>query len=119
MRTVAALLALGVCGSALATSSVSFEAQGYLLDFVVGSDGGRPSIAGLSFAAPAGVAGVEISMRHLEVVTFDTQHKILLLRFTNPGDTKLPQNFSLTIRNDTGVLRIGGKSFAGRFSWGM
>lgn len=115
---VAAILALGACGSALATSSVSFEAQGYLLDFVVGSDS-RPTVAGLSFAGPGSVRGVEIPMRHLRIQTFDTTQKILLLRFTNPGDSRLPKDFTLTVRNDAGVLQIEGKAMAGRFSWGM
>jgi hypothetical protein len=115
---VAAAVVLGACGSALATSSVSFEAQGYLLDIVVGGDS-RPTVTGLSFATPGSGRGVEIPMRHLRIGAFDTQQKILLLRFTNPGDSKLPKDFSLAVRNDAGVLRIEGKSIAGRFSWGM
>jgi len=117
-KLIAVALVLGTFGSAFATSSVSFEAQGYLLDIVVGSDS-RPTVAGLSFAAPGSVRGVEIPMRHLRIEAFDTEQKMLLLRFTNPGDSKLPKDFALTVRNDAGVLQIEGKSIAGRFSWGI
>lgn len=58
-------------------------------------------------------------MRHLRIEAFDTEQKILLLRFKNPGDAKLPKDFALTVRNDAGVLQIEGKSIAGRFSWGI
>lgn len=115
---IAVALALGACGSALATSSVAFEAQGYLLDFVVGSDS-RPTVASLNFAMPGSVRGIDIPMRHLRIEAFDTKQKVLLLRFTNPGDSKLPKDFSLTVRSDAGVLQFEGKSIAGHFSWGM
>lgn len=114
---IAAALVLATFGSAFATSSVSFEAQGYLLDVVIGDDS-RPAVAGLSFAAPGSVRGVELPMRHVRIEAFDTAQKVLLLRFTNPGDSTLPQDFSLAVRNDAGVLRIDGKSIAGRFAWG-
>ena len=115
---IAAAFVVGAFGSAFATNAVSFEAQGYLLDFTVGDDS-QPTVAGLSFAAPGGVRAVEIPMRHLRIETFDTGQKVLLLRFTNPGDPKLPKDFSLAVRNDAGVLHIDGKSIAGRFAWGL
>ncbi|MGE0497519.1 MAG: hypothetical protein AB7I35_08160 [Ramlibacter sp.] len=114
---IAVVLALGAGMDAQATSSVSFEARGYLLDFVVGDDS-RPAIAGLSFAAPGSTRAVQIPLRHLKVESFDTRHKTVLLRFSNPGDAALPADFSLTVRGDAGVLRINGQSFTGRFSWG-
>jgi hypothetical protein len=114
---IAIVLALGACLGAHATSSVSFEAEGYLLDIVVGSNS-RPVVAGLSFAAPGSVRSTEIPLRHLKVDAFDEKQKILLLRFTNPGDPALPKDFSLAVRNDVGVLNIDGKSISGRFFWG-
>lgn len=115
---IALVFILGACASAHATSAVSFEAEGYLLDIVVGNDS-RSAVASLSFAAPGSVRSVEIPLRHLRIDAFDTEQKILLLRFTNPSDPALPKNFSLAVRNDVGVLKIEGKSISGRFSWGM
>ncbi|MGC1174825.1 hypothetical protein [Polaromonas sp.] len=115
---IAAVLVLGVCGSAHATSAVSFEAEGYLLDILVGNDS-RPAVAGLSFAAPGSVRSTEIPLRHLSIDAFDAGQKILLLRFMNPADPALPKDFVLAVRNDVGVLKIEGKSISGRFSWGM
>ncbi len=117
-HTIAAVVAIGACSSALATSSVSFEAQGYLVDIVVGYDA-RPVVAGLSIATPGSFRRVEIPMQNLKIEAFDTAQKVLLLRFTNPGDAKLPKSFSLTVRNDAGALQWEGKSITGRFSWGM
>ena len=114
----AAVLAIGACSSALATGAVSFEGQGYVLDVVVG-DSNRPVVAGLSIATPGSARDVVLPLQHLRIDAFDTKRKILLLRFTNPGDAKLPGDFSLAVRGDAGVLRIGGKSIAGRFAWGM
>jgi len=115
---VAVALVLLAFGNALATSSMSFEAQGYLVDIVVGGDR-RPTVAGLSFSAPGSQLTVEIPLRHVRTEAFDTNLRLLRLRFTNPGDAKLPKDFSLTVRNDAGVLRIEGKAFGGRFSWGQ
>jgi hypothetical protein len=117
-QLIAAAVAISACATALATSSVSFEAEGYLLDIVVGGDS-RPSIAGLSIAAPGSARGVVIPVHHLKVEAFDTTQKVLLLRFANPGDSQLPGDFFLTVRNDAGILQIQGKSLAGRFSWGL
>ena len=113
-----ASIAAGLCSSALATSSASFEAQGYLLDVVIGDDS-RPLVAGLSMATPGSAQSVQLPMRHIRVESFDAEKQILLLRFENPGDSTLPKDFFLTVRNDTAVLQIDGKSIAGRFSWGM
>jgi hypothetical protein len=118
LRLIAAVFTLGACASAYATTAVSFEAEGYLLDIVIGNDG-RPAVAGLSFAAPGSVRSIEIPLRHLKIDTFDAKQKILLLRFTNPGNPALPKDFSLAVKNDVGVLKIEGKSISGRFSWGM
>ena len=117
-RLLVATLAISACATALATSSISFEAEGYLLDMVVGGDS-RPSIAGLSIDIPGSDRSVVIPVRYLKVEAFDAAQKILLLRFTNPGDSQLPGDFFLSVRNDTGILQVQGRSIAGRFSWGL
>jgi len=118
LQVVIAAVAVSMCATALATSSVSFEAEGYLLDIVVGGDS-RPSIAGLSLAMPGSAHSVAIPVQHLKVEAFDTTQKILLLRFTNPGDSQLPGDFYLSVRNDAGILQVQGRSMTGRFSWGL
>jgi hypothetical protein len=115
---LAAAVAAGVCSGALATSSVAFEAQGYLLDIVVGGNG-KPAVASLSMATPGSARGIDIPLQYVKVDAFDTAQQVLLLRFTNPGDLKLPKDFSLTVRRDAGVMQIDGKRLAGQFSWGM
>jgi hypothetical protein len=115
---IAMVFTLATCASAHATSTVSFEAEGYILDIVIGNDS-RPAVAGLGFAAPGSVRSIEIPLRHLSIDAFDAKQKILLLRFTNPADPALPRDFSLAVRNDVGVLKIEGRPISGRFSWGM
>lgn len=117
-KLIALTFTLGTCAIACATTAISFEAEGYILDIVVGDDS-RPAVAGLSFAAPGSVRSIEIPLRHLSIDAFDANQKILLLRFTNPADPALPKNFSLAVKNDVGILKIEGKSISGRFSWGM
>lgn len=117
-KLIALAFTLGACAIACATTAISFEAEGYILDIVVGDDS-RPAVAGLSFAAPGSVRSVEIPLRHLSIDAFDAGQKILLLRFTNPADPALPKDFSLAVKNDVGVLKTEGKSISGRFSWGM
>jgi hypothetical protein len=107
-----------VVSSAHATSSLSFEAEGYLLDMVVGDDS-RPIVSGLNIAMPGSQQATSIPMRLVKIEIFDTRQKILLLGFQNPGDATLPEGFRLTVKNDAGTLRIGGKSLRGNFSWGM
>jgi len=113
-----AAVTVSVCSGALATSSVAFEAQGYLLDIVVGGNG-KPVVASLSIATPGSARGIDIPLEYIKVDAFDTAQQVFLLRFTNPGDVKLPKDFSLTVRRDAGVLQIDGKRLAGRFSWGI
>ena len=84
---------------------MSFEAQGYLVDIVVGGDR-RPTVVGLSFSAPGSQRTVEIPLRRVRTEAFDTNLRLLRLHFTNPGDQKLPKDFSLTVRNDAGVLAL-------------
>lgn len=114
----AAALAMMVCTSAHATGSLSFEAEGYLLDIVVGETS-SPIVSSVSIAGPGARQATSLPMRRVKVGIFDTRRKILLLTFRNPGDPMLPENFRLTVKNDVGTLRIGAKSLVGRFSWGM
>jgi len=104
--------------SVQATSSISFEGQGYLLDIVVG-DASQPIISSLSITKPGGKQSFSLPMQRVRVEIFDTKQRVLLLRFSNPGDGTLPESFLLTVKNDVGTLRIGGKPLVGSFTWGM
>lgn len=113
-----AAIAISASSSAQATSSLSFESQGYLLDIVVG-DASKPIISSLSLAEPGSRQITILPMQQVKVEIFDAKQKVLLLRFKNPGDTTLPESFLLTVKDDAGTLRIGEKSLVGSFSWGM
>lgn len=120
MRSLIAATAIAISAStsAHATSSLSFESQGYLLDIVVG-DASKPIISSMSLAKPGSRQIAILPMQQVKVEIFDTKQKVLLLRFKNPGDTALPESFLLTVKDDAGTLRIGEKSLVGSFSWGM
>jgi hypothetical protein len=114
----AAVMTILAATSAQATSSLSFEGQGYLVDIVVG-DASTPIIASLGVAQPASRQIVSLPMHLVRVEIFDSRQKVLLLRFSNRGDATLPESFLLTVKGDVGTLKIGGKPVAGRFDWGM
>lgn len=120
MRPLIAAAAMTIMASTSvqATSSISFEGQGYLLDIVVG-DASQPIISSLSITKPGGKQSFSLPMQRVRVEIFDTKQRVLLLRFSNPGDGTLPESFLLTVKNDVGTLRIGGKPLVGSFTWGM
>lgn len=103
--------------SAQATGSMSFEAKGYLLDMVVG-DASGPAIASISWARPGDQQATTLPMSQVVVEALDTRQGILLPRFRNPGDAKLPESFHLTGKDGVGTLRMGKTTLVGTFSWG-
>jgi hypothetical protein len=113
-----AVMALAVATSAQATSSLSFEAEGYLLDIVVG-DASGPVVSSLGIARPGSRTITSLPMHQVRVEVFDTRQRVLLLRFENPGNETLPESFLLTVKDGVGTLGIGGRALIGSFSWGM
>lgn len=113
---IAGALAAVACGSAIATSSLSFEASGHVLDFEIG-DTDRPVVAGVMVSKPGGKQPVMLRPPSLSVEVFDPKKKNLVVRFKNPGDPALPPGFSFTAHRQTGVLRTEGASFKGVFRW--
>jgi hypothetical protein len=113
-----AILAIAASGGAHATGSLSFESAGYVLDFEIGQQE-RPVLAGVSFAAPGASSNSILRPPHLVVVAFDTKAKILLVRYKNPGDSKLPPDFELSVRGSEGILKLPNRSVTGRFNWEM
>lgn len=117
IAVIAAALALA-CAGAQATSSLSFEAQGYLIDIVVG-DAAGPAVSQLSIARPGGTQPTALPLRDVTVQTLDARRQILRLRYrARPADAAPSPSFQLRVRGDKGTLDIGGQSLAGRFSWG-
>ncbi|WP_431097070.1 hypothetical protein [Polaromonas aquatica] len=113
-----AVLAIAASGGAHATGSLSFESAGYVLDFEVGQQE-RPVLAGVSFAALEAGSNPMLRPPHLVVMAFDTKAKLLLVRYKNPGDSKLPPDFELSVRGSEGVLKLSNRAVTGRFNWEM
>jgi hypothetical protein len=121
MRSFIAAAVLVIMGltSAQATSSLSFEVGGYLIDIVVG-DASGPVISGVSIAEPGGQHPTSIPIQLVRVEVFDVERKVLLLRFDKPAaDSTLSASFLLSVKGDVGILKVGEKSLSGSASWGM
>ena len=112
------VLAIVASGSALASGSLSFESAGYVLDFEIGQQE-RAVLAGVSFAAPGSSPNSMLRPPHLVVTAFDTKAKILLVRYRNPGDSKLPPDFELSVHGSHGILKLQDRSVTGKFNWEM
>ena len=115
---IAGVLAIAGSGGALATGAVSFEGTGYVLDFEVGQQE-HPVLAGLSFAAPGSSTASVLRPPHLVVLAFDAKAKVLLVRYKNPGDSKLPPDFELSVHGNAAILKLPNRSVSGRFIWEM
>ncbi len=113
-----AVFAIAASAGAHATGSLSFESAGYVLDFEVGQQE-RPVLASVSFAAPGASSTLILRPPHLVVVAFDTKTKILLVRYRNPGDSKLPSDFELSVRGGEGILKMPNRLVTGKFNWDM
>lgn len=115
---IAVLAVAASGGGALATGAVSFEGGGYVLDFTVGQQE-RPVLAGLSFTAPGSSSNSVLRPPHLAVVVFDTKAKLLVVRYSNPGDSALPPDFEFSVHGSEGVLKLPNRSVTGSFNWEM
>ena len=113
---ISSVLIAAACSTAFATTSLSFEASGHLLDFEIG-DADRPVVAGVMVSLPGRKQPVMLRPPLLSVEVFDPKKRILAVRFKNPADPALPPGFSFAVRRETGVLRIQGQSFKGPFQW--
>jgi hypothetical protein len=113
-----AALATAASSGAFATGSLSFESAGYVLDFEVGQQE-HSVLAGVSFAAPGATSNAILRPPHLVVVAFDTKAKILIVRYRNPGDGKLPPDFELSVRGSEGILKMPNRLVTGKFNWDM
>jgi hypothetical protein len=117
LRLVAALLVLALCAvPACATSSLSFEGDGYWIDLEVGFTE-QPDIAAVRFYAPGDRKGVLLPSERVVVVAFDTQRHVLVLRYSG-GPGTVP-SFVLCVHDRIGLLRIGTRRIRSQFRWGL
>lgn len=114
----ATLFSLIATEPAVASSTVSFEGAGYVLDFEVGHEE-SDSLAGVSFGAPAVAATSVLRPPQLKIEAFDTKARTVRVRYTNPGDAALPADFEFDAHESTGALRIQGRTVTGSFDWEM
>ena len=99
-----------------ATEYVTFEGGGYGVDILVGQ-ADKPSVALVRFSSPADSEWVLVPHELLRVEKFDDDKRILILRFANKNEPKLPRSFSLVVRKNSGVLTVDGKRVKGSFDW--
>jgi hypothetical protein len=111
---VFATLALAAAGSALATSSLSFEGGGYWIELEIGSDR-TPVIASVHFHEPADPRGVVLAPGTWDVESFDTDQQVLVLR--HRGGNAGVEPFTLSVRHRSAVLAIGERKIRSSFGW--
>ena len=100
-----------------ATESVTFSGGGYSVDILVGT-GDERSVARVLFSPPGDTSFIEVPHEMLRVEKLDGKKRILILRFANKNEPKLPKSFSLVVRKNSGVLTVDGKRIKGPFDWG-
>lgn len=99
-----------------ATEYVTFEGGGYSVDILVGQ-ADKPSVALVRFSAPGDSEWMLVPRELLRVEKFDDDKRLVILRFTNKDEPKLPKSFSLVVRKNSGVLTVDGKRIKGSFDW--
>jgi hypothetical protein len=109
------LLYFFINSSAQATSSLSFNGEGYSLGLEIGTTD-RPVIASIDFLAP-GIRPSVVLRTGLLVKTFDVKRRELLLVY-NGSDPRVPP-FILSVHTDKAILEIDGKRLQSKFSWEM
>lgn len=109
------LAALTLGNSAHATSSPSFEGDGYWIGMEVG-DTGHPVLARITFHAPGDKTGVVLPQELVTITAFDPKRRTLLLRYAG-GAGVAP--FVLSAQGATATLDIDGKQVLAGFTWDM
>ncbi|HZX78176.1 hypothetical protein [Lysobacter sp.] len=115
---IVALLALGVTSPALATSSLSFEGEGYWIDMEIGHDV-APVVSTVRFHRPGDRTWVTVVRRDLTVETFDTQRRILVMHYRGSQGPDAVDPFTLSVHGEQAILGTSGRKIASRFNWEM
>jgi hypothetical protein len=100
-----------------ATTSLSFNGEGYDISMEIGHDV-KPVVASLNVRTPRAPQGIQL-YGNFKTETFDTKKRTLLIRFTQKEKGKEPGSFTLTVEGDVGTLRIDDRVIRSPFSWEM
>jgi hypothetical protein len=103
----------------LATTSLSFEGDDYWIDMEIGYGEAAMVIASIRFFAPGDKKGQRLSMSRTTIETFDTDRKLLLIRYTGTESKQEPPSFVLSVVGENAVLQFGKRRITGRFNWEM
>lgn len=106
---------MAICATVRATSSLSFEGQGYWLDLEIGHTD-QPVVASITFHKPGDSKGVVLRDNFL-VKFFDVRSKRLAL--TYKGSDPRIEPFTLIIRGERATLEMAGNHIKSDFSWLM
>ena len=115
-RTLLLIAAIATfCLAAHATSSLSFDGGGYVLDLEIG-DTGRPVVASVTFHKPGDAQGV-VLRGNFRVKAFDPRRQQLVLVYDG-GDGRVAP-FTLTVRGGRASLAVAGTRIRAPFRWSM
>jgi hypothetical protein len=115
-----AVSAIAVASPSFATTSLSFEGGDYWMDMEIGYGQAASVIASIRFFAPGDKNGQLLSMSRITIKTFDTDRKLLLMRYTTTTESKQePPSFVLSVVGENAVLQLGERRITSRFNWHM
>jgi hypothetical protein len=119
-----AVSAIALASPSFATTSLSFEGGDYWIDMEIGyanaRRAARAAVASVRFFAPGDKNGQLLSMSRITIETFDTDRKLLLMRYTTTTESKPePPSFVLSVVGENAVLQLGERRITSRFNWQM
>lgn len=100
-----------------ATTSLSFNGEGYDISMEIGHDV-KPVVASLNVRTPRAPQGVHL-YGNFKTEVFDVKKRALLIQFAQKEKGKEPGSFTLTVEGDVGILRIDDRVITSPFSWEM
>lgn len=103
------------CLAAHATSSLSFDGGGYVLDLEIG-DTGRPVVASVTFHRPGDAQGV-VLRGNFRIQAFDPRRQELVLVYGG-GDGRV-EPFTLTVHGNRASLEVAHTRIRAPFRWSM
>ncbi len=103
------------CLAAHATSSLSFDGGGYVLDLEIG-DTGRPVVASVTFHRPGDAQGV-VLRGNFRIQAFDPRRQELVLVYGG-GDGRV-EPFTLTVHGNRASLEVARRRIRAPFRWSM
>ena len=103
------------CLAAHATSSLSFDGGGYVVDLEIG-DTDRPVVASVTFHRLVDAQGV-VLCGNFRVLAFDPRRQELVLVYGG-GDGRV-EPFTLTVHGNRASLALAGRRIRAPFRWAM